>query len=372
MADPDPINPFEAPKQLATGSELTINDPIRYEATPTIGDLKSALAPTSAIALACILLSIPLLIFIAILLRTFVVGPKGAEIVFGLGVLFFVWRAAFNLRSKIYAGETHLRLNPDATAPLTGELTNEGLRLESENRVSWQPHAGLTFCRTRNNQLSLCHDPSGQVVKVLPIRGFHNPSQALQFFEFQASKISQPLDMTAPLEGPIMVGDQPADAIAFDGIVKGKDLKTSPLEKLRLHRFNRSAIVLLLVNAILLPPVFMGFSWSVTIYVGVAVFLYNLLVINNILRSFFAYRDPEIPLIAIQGWLDERQITLLHNIGQSLLGWEDFRSVGVSDTCIWLEPYGGKNRFVLLPRHFFSSDTQWQTATSIAASHLTK
>ena len=98
----------------------------------------------------------------------------------------------------------------------------------------------------------------------------------------------------------------------------------------------------------------------------------TLLAVTYILKSVFATNNPETPLIAIQGWLDEREIALLHNIGQSLAGWDDFKSVGVNDACIWLEPYGGRNRFVLLPRRFFASDAQWEAAAGFAASFSTK
>ena len=300
------------------------------------------------------------------------------ELTLGSGILlmavtfFFGSLAALQLFSKICAAEWHLRSNPNATSRLTGELNNKGLQLKSGNRMSWQPHNGLIFCIAKNNQLSLCHDPRGEAVKILPIRGFRDPIPAIRFLEFQANKVSHSLNMLEPFKGPSMLGDQSAEAIAFGGALNGGDLKRSPLETLRLRRFRRTAIFLLIFNAVLLPVIFLNLDWLMMPLIGGALFLYDLLAVINILRSFLTSTDPEVPLIAIQGWLDEQQIALLHNVGQSLAGWKDFKSIGVNEACIWLEPYGGKNRFVLLPRRFFADDTQWQTAARIAATYSTE
>ena len=373
MSDSDPVNPFAAPKQPTIVSEPTINSPIRYEATPTIDDLDSALRPISSFIFPSILMSLLVLVFFGIAHKITWDGlTRGSDIAFLLIFLFFGVLMAVHLRSKINAAKMHLRLNPTATAPLTGELTSEGLRLESENRVSWQPHAGLRFCQVKNNQLSVCHDPLGEAVKILPARGFRNPTQAIQFLESQVNHRSQPVDMLEPLSGPSMIGEPVHDAVAFGGVLKRGDLKRSPLEAIRMQKFNRSAIVLFAVNLVLLPVVFLGNDWGLMIGLGGVIFLYDLFAVTNILRSLFYAGDSELPLIAIQGWLDEQEIALLHNIGQSLTGWQDFKSVGVNDACIWLEPYGGKNRFVLLPRRFFDSETQWEAASRIADTFSTK
>ena len=373
MTDSDSVNPFAAPRQPALRPEPTIidadpaiGDPIRYEATPTIKDLDSALRPVAAIILPVTLLSLLLFVYLIVVVVT------GSQIVVLLFFLLCASLVGLDLFSKLYATEMHLRLNPNATAPLTGELTDDGLRLQSENRISWQPHDGLVFCQTKNSQLFLCHDPQGEAVKIIPIRGFQHPNKAIDFLEYQANKFSQPLGMLEPLNMPIKVGDPPADAIAFEGILKARDLKTSPLEVIRMGKFRRTAFLLMMINAVLLPVVFLGSSWGITMVVGGVIFLYDLIAASNILRSFLNSSKPEVPLIAIQGWLNEQEIALLHNIGQSRAGWMDFKSVGVNDACIWLEPYGGRNRFVLMPRRFFAGDTQWQTAARIAASHSTK
>ena len=372
MPDTDPVNPFASPKQPTIVPEPAIDGAIRYEATPTIDDLNSALRPVSALILPVILLSLLAFVCFGILYKLMWDGFNFGNVPVLLIFAFFGWLMAVYLHAKFSAAKLHLRSNPNALAPLTGELTSEGLRLESENRVSWQPHTGLIFCHTKNNQLSVCHDPQGEAVKILPKRGFGNPTQAIEFLESQANKRSGPIDMLEPLSGPIMIGDPAATAVAFSGFLKGGDLKRSPLETIRMLKFRRSAIVLLVVNSLLLPVVFFGGNWGLALGLGGVIFLYDLLAVINLSRSFFSSDDPEIPLITLQGWLDEKQVALLHNIGQSLTGWKDFKSVGVNDACIWLEPYGGRNRFVLLPRRFFANDNQWETATQIAATFSTK
>ena len=371
MSDSDSINPFEAPKQATVFTEPTISDPILYEATPTIQDLNAALRPSSAIILPCMWLSLLMVIFLACSLNLIFSGLKNAgEIAILLILIFLISLVLSRLRSIFYATKTHLRLNPNATAPLTGELTSRGLKLKSKNRISWSSHDGLLYCGVKNDQLSLCHDPLGVVVRILPTRGFRNPDLARRFLESKASEVTE-YNILEPLAGPNMVGEQPADAIAFNGVVTAGDLKSSPMEAMRNRIVKHQLIVMLVTAAVSLPLVALLLSWAATLMVIGAFFLLGVFVVSK-LRSASKARESDLPLISIQGWLTEQEIALLHNVGQSRSGWQDFQSVGFNDACIWLQTYGGKNRFILLPRRLFSDDVLWQAAVDIAASQSTK
>ena len=371
MTDLDPINPFEAPKQPTVSTDPTIGAPIKYEATPTIDDLNAALRPVSLIIQLGIFLFLMLFLLIGGLLNLTAIGlERPGEILALLPLLLLGLLIALFLYSKITAAKRHLRLNPKATAPVTGELTSKGLRLESENRVLWSSHDGLVSCKVKNRQLSLCHDPQGVAIRILPKRGFRNPELAVRYLEFQANKSSE-LNMLEPLTGPSMVGDQPADAIAFDGVVKASDLRTSPLETIRKRNVKRMLIWLLLLVVVVLPVIGLAFNLTAMLVTAISIFIVCFLTIRKI-RSASNSNDPELPLITIQGWLSRQEIALLHNIGQSRSAWQDFRTVGVNEACIWLQAYSGQNSFILLPRRFFTDDVQWQTAVEIAASHSAK
>ena len=368
MTDSDSVNPFASPKQPTISAGPTISsgptgDPIRYAATPTIDDLNLALRPVSSLILPVTLLSLLLFgYFVSIII-------VGGHIVPLLIFVFLARLVGLDLFSKLYATELHLRLNPKATAPLTGELTSEGLLLQSENRISWQAHDGLLFWHAMNNQLTLCHDPRGEAVKILPTRGFHNPSQAIDFLEVQADKIPQLQDMRTPLMRPSMVGDQPAGAIAFGGILKAGDQEASPLLTIRKGNVKLRLTRLFVVSAVVLLMFALTHEWKSFLFVGGVIALYNLLVIRHLQSNSSSY-DPELPLVATQGWLNSEEIALLHNVGQSRTGWQEFKSLGTNEACIWLECYGVKNGFVVLPRRFFANDAQWRAASEIASSHL--
>ena len=336
MTESDSVNPFASPKQPTISSGPTISEPILYEATPTIDDLNSALRSLPSIISTCILLSLFSFGFIATLLFSlFATGPKGGIGIVALPFLFLFFLFYFlvigaQLYSQVNIVRKHLRINPNATTFLTGELTSEGLRLESEARISWHPHEGLTSCQTKNNQLLLCHDPQGLGVRILPVRGFSNSTQAVQLLEFQANKVSPPPNLQEPVTGPSMIGDPPAGAIVFGGVLKSGDVSKAPLEAIRKQTAKRS---------------FIGIKKTI---------------------------DPELSLIAFQGWLNETEIASLDNSGHIRVGWKDFQSVGLNDACIWLQRYGFENVFTILPRRFFNDDNQWQTAVRIAASHSTE
>ena len=284
-------------------------------------------------------------------------------------LLFFVVLVGIQLNLQINSVKGHLRINPNATAPLTGELTNEGLRLESESRISWRPHEGLTSCQVKNNQLSLCHNPQGLGLRILPVRGFSNPTQAVQFLEFQANKVSPSPNVLEPVTRPSMVGAPPADAIAFGGILKGGDFTKSPLEAIRKLRVKRSFIVLLGIIVLLTLAFAFVFNSAIGLAVGGAVCV---LVLFFMFLRMTKTIGPEVPLIAFQGWLNEREIASLDNSGHIRYSWKDYQSVGSNDACIWLKMYGYENALIILPRHFFTDYTQWQAAVRIAASHSTK
>ena len=357
MTDSESVNPFEAPRQLTVSSDPALGGPMRYEATPTIDDLNAALRPVSVFIMPSLLLLLLSLPFLGGLISVIIKGPD-IELVGLLAFVCLILPIVFLLYKRIQAAKTHLRSNPNATASLIGELTSEGFQLKSEHRVSWLAHDGLVFCKVRNNQISLCYDPQGTAVKVLPMRGFQNPGQAIRFLEFQADKFPE-VDMLQPLSAPSMVGEQPADAITFGGLMKAADLKPSPLEAIRKRHVKRLLTVAFVSFAIVLTAVAFIFSLQVTLVAAASILIVSCLTIYKI-RSAAHSTDPDLPLIAIQGWLNGQEIALLHNIGQSRSGWHDFRSVGFNEECIWLHVYGGQNRFVLLPRRFFANEAQWQ------------
>jgi len=99
------------------------------------------------------------------------------------------------------------------------------------------------------------------------------------------------------------------------------------------------------------------------------VLFFDLYIILKVLRRIRKFSDPETPLLVTQGWVNEQEVVLLHNIAQSRLGWEDFQKIGINESCIWLQLHG-KNLFVILPRHFFADDAQWQEAARIARPHI--
>ena len=276
MPDSDSINPFATPRQPIISSEPTIAAPIRYEATPTIDDLNVALRPISSLIVPSMWLTMLLVPFLGGSIGVLMGEVASGQLTFIFGLFFILFLIARHLFRKLYATKSHLRLNPTATAPMTGELTSQGLRLKSENRVSWQPHEGLKFCHVKNRQLTLCHDPQEEAVKVLPMRGFRNPDQAIHVFEFHADKESPPPNLAEPLVGPSMIGGPSVEAITFDGMIKAGDLETSPLDMLRKLNFRRSAFTLLIVNAILLPLVFFVLNWLMALLIGLGILFYDL------------------------------------------------------------------------------------------------
>ena len=367
MNNTNSANPFASPKQLSVPSAPSIGDPIQYECTPTIDDLNVALRSTSLIVYGFIFVLILGLVFIAVVANLISGQIEGIQYWISLVVgLALIWFSVRGLIASINAAKVYLTFNPHALTHMSGQLTKDGLLLKSQHRVSWQSHAGLEFFQNKNRQLILSYDSQGAVFKILPIRGFQEPGVASRFLEHQAQNNSA-LDMLQPFTGPCMIGEQPADAIGFSGSLKASDLKTSPLETIRKRNVNRLAIWMLVLTLIPLPIMAaLEFDW-LTIFIACAVILLVvLLTVYNTVRSSGAFPDPEQPLIAIQGWLTEQEITLLHNIGQSRSEWNDFGQVGFNDACIWLLAHGGKNRFVLLQRRFFADDFQWQTAIEFA------
>ena len=367
MNNTNSANPFASPKQLSVPSAPSIGDPIQYECTPTIDDLNVALRSTSLIVYGFIFVLILGLVFIAVVANLISGQIEGIQYWISLVVgLALIWFSVRGLIASINAAKIYLTFNPHALTHMSGQLTKDGLLLKSQHRVSWQSHAGLEFFQNKNRQLTLSYDSQGAVFKIPPIRGFQERAVASRFLERQAQNNSS-LVMRQPFTGPCMTGEQPADAIGFSGSLKASDLKTSPLETIRKRNVNRLAIWMLVLTLIPLPIMAaLEFDW-LTIFIACAVILLVvLLTVYNTVRSSGAFPDPEQPLIAIQGWLTEQEITLLHNIGQSRSEWNDFGQVGFNDACIWLLAHGGKNRFVLLQRRFFADDFQWQTAIEFA------
>jgi len=364
-------NPYESPKQLTAPVAPSIGDPIGYECTPTIDDLNAALRSMPSIVFGGIFLLILGLVALAVMANLIAGQIEGIQYWLGLLVaLLFIWFSARSLIFRIYAAKVYLAFNPYALTHFSGELNKDGLLLKNEHRVSWQSHAGLEFFQNKNRQLILSYDRQGPAFKILPARGFQKPSVASRFLEYQAQNNSAAPDMLQPVTGPCMIGERPADAIEFRGFLKAGDLKKSPLEAIRKRNIRQLIIWVLVLTLIPLPLMAaLAFEWQTIFITCTAILLIIFFTVYSTIQSG-AFPDPEQPLIAIQGWLTEQEVVLLHNIGQSRSGWQDFRQVGLNDVCIWMLAHGAKNRFVLLQRRFFADDFQWQTAVGIARGQI--
>ena len=373
MTDSDSVNPFEAPSQLTVSSDPTIVEPIQYVATPTVKDLNSALRSRSAIFFASILLSMLTLALVGVSIGLVDNGLKSSgKIALLIMCLYLIPLVAFHLYSTIFVAKRHLHFSQNATDQKTAELTSRGLLFKSEKGISWCPHNGLRSCVSINNQVLLSYgQPGAEVRLILPKRGFRDPTQAIRFLEFQANQPREVSIILEPVIGPIMIGDQPAEAVAFGGILQQDDLAKSPLKATIKRNTRRNVIGLLIAAAVLLPAAIFMFDLIELLLLTGAFCVLFYLTIQNI-RTTSKFFETDAPVLAFQGWLNEREVALLDNFGQSRCGWEGFRTVGLNDACIWLQVYAPENSYVVLPRRFFADDTQWRTATRIAASYSTK
>lgn len=367
MNSADSSNPFESPKQLTVPTAPYLDTPIRYEATATVKDLNSALRAAFPIIKSCLLLSV---LLFAVVITSISLATQGrislSQLMLFICIAFFSTVIFVRIVALVNAGKTYMRWNPNATALQSGELTNQGMLLKCQDQVSWHPLESIRYCKHKKNQLVFSYDPQLAVLQVLPKRGFQNPQQAIDLFEFHAKHTSPP-DMAEPFEGPIMIGDQPNDAVVFEGILKTKDVNNSPLAKLRKRSIRRAVTWILITNAFLIPLLIFSFGWEARIFIGMFILLFNGFTFARIFRS--TPSDPEHTLLAIKGWMNEHEIGLLSNVGQGKLRWQDFYAVHANDACIWLQTYGAKDRFVLLQRRFFADDVQWQAALEMARPH---
>ena len=384
MADTQSVNPFEAPIQPTTGTAPFIGETIRYEATPTETDLNRALRSTSSIAFDILALSFFVLLFLVSIAGQIWIWLNSKPPNFNLVIpllllpvpcLVILW----SLYRKLFAAKNHLRSDPTALSHETGELTNDGMRLQNQHRTCWLPHSGLVSYQNKNNQLILSYNPQGNGKRILPGRGFSDLGLTTRLLEFHANNNMTPTDtpepdesnpFLEPLTGPCMIGEQPADAMTFGGAMKASDIKNSPLEENRKRGVTRLIIGMFLLNAALLSTIVFGLNWQSIIILGSTVLLVDVIVAWSLFQSQAVVKDPELPLFWIQGWLNEEEVAILINAGQSRSKWQSFQEIGINESCIWLQVHGGRNEFVILPRHFFADDAQWQEAARIARLHI--
>ncbi|QEG42423.1 hypothetical protein [Roseimaritima ulvae] len=379
MSDPSAENPYQPPPDVDETAPLEAGTVIEYDAAATKDDLRRALRSGPAMVWDVILLVTLGLGVTAVVLSQMIGGGWragwGNSTFTFLILLIPTLLAGFGLYRKWFAAEIYLKHYPRALQRRTGQLTEEGFLLCSEEGKAWWPHTSLLRFKQHRDQLTICYDLRGASQQILPERGFSDPLAAAAIFSRHAQRNPYPplgvFDHRAlqPLSVPIRVGPMPEGAIRFSGTLQSGDLVDTPLLSLQLHSLLKSLGILVVLHFAALA-VYHVYGRS---YAVLAILPLALLDVWFALVFYRTWRPRSVaqqPLMLISGWLDEDGLTLLNDIEQSVTRWTQFSECEISDSKVWLRFDSGSDLLLLLHRRFFDSDADWQATQQLLQTHV--
>ncbi len=377
-------NPYQPPTEVDGCPHLEAGRTILYDATASKEDLRRALRSGPAMVWDVILLGMLALGLLAALLMQLNGGfrsGRGWQISMGDGaftllvLLIPTLLAGFGFYRKWFAAEIYLKHYPRALRHRTGQLTDEGFLLCSDEGQAWWPHSSLLLFKHHRDQLTICYDLRGASKQILPERGFSDPVAAAAIFAHHAQHNPRPplagLDQRVlqPLSVPIRVGPMPANAIRFAGTLLSGDLVHTPLPAMQ-----RYSLVKTFASLSLLHLAVGAVYWIYGTYAAVLTALPLLWL--DVWFAVVCYRTarpqqaPQQPLMVIEGWLDEDGLTLLNDIEQSVTRWSQFSEYVLNEPTAWLRFDSGSDLFLLLHRRFFKSESDWLAAQQLLQKHI--
>lgn len=296
-------------------------------------------------------------------------------IVFPALILFPLWILS-RLRGGSYAKRI-LRISPRIIGPLRGKIDNETLELRYMHYHSVTPIDSLTGVRLTPESIGFTVDARKLFLAVLPKHLFHADD-----FERVAARLEQ-LAIERPLitamtvaEDPRLISGQtlalipqPEGGIAFDGTVLRTDLSRTPIYKRQIRKFFVANLILLSI-AILLPVMMYSIfedldTWGVIFLVALISVPFLLVVA----RGMMAYRQhlkaPDTEITKLAGWIAKDNVTLNSTIGSFAYLKNAFIAVESDDHSIQCLLGGQLKQVVLLPRHLFQSDEDYEAARNI-------
>lgn len=276
-----------------------------------------------------------------------------------------------------YYAKRILKISPRIIGPLRGKIDNEILELRYMHYHSVTPIDSLTGVRLTPEAIGFTVDARRLFIAVLPKHIFHADDFERVTARLEQLAIERPLvaAMTVTEDPRLITGQtltlipQPDGGIALNGTVLRTDLSRTPIYKRQIQKFFIANLILLSI-AILLPVLmYATFQDLDTLGLVFLVVLISFPFLLVVVRGMMAYRqhckmaDTEITKLA--GWVAKDNVTLNSTIGSFAYLKNAFIKIESDDQSIQCLLNGQLRQVVLLPRHLFHNDDDYETARHI-------
>jgi hypothetical protein len=162
---------------------------------------------------------------------------------------------------------------------------------------------------------------------------------------------------------------QPVGGIAFDGTVLRSDFSRTPIYKRQIRKFLIANLMLLSI-AILLPVMMYSiFEDLDTLGLILLVVLISFPFLLVVVRGMVAYRQhckvSDAEITKLGGWVAKDNVTISSTIGSFAYLKNAFIKIESDDQSIQCLLSGQLKQVVLLPRHLFLSDDDYEAARNV-------
>lgn len=280
------------------------------------------------------------------------------------------------LKGSFYAKRI-LKISPRIIGPLRGKIDNDMLELRYLHYHSVMPIDSLTGVRLTPEAIGFTVDARRLFIAVLPKHMFHADDFERVAARLEQLAIERPLvaAMTVAADPRLVTGQtltlipQPVGGIAFDGTVLRTDLSRTPIYKRQIRKFFIANLMLLSI-AILLPVMMYSiFEDLDTLSLILLVVLISFPFLLVVVRGMVAYRQhckvSDAEITKLGGWVAKDNVTLNSTIGSFAYLKNAFIKIESDDQSIQCLLSGQLKQVVLLPRHLFRSDDDYEAARNV-------
>ncbi len=375
MPAAEAVNPY-AP--VATGEPVLAwtDQRFAFDTDVTSQDVIGALRRPRQFFIMALWLMLPFSVLALVLLGSLLAGQAPNSLLATCGMLgllmtYFLWNAWRNLGPAL--GLKRIRGNPLILGPVRGSFDKDYYRWQREHCQGVCRTESMCYAIARGSMLEFAFDQPRLAIHMLPARAFDAGGfEQLRDLLTQIAKTSTALP-TQGMVDPRMLEqerlirlDLSPDASRFEGTFRTRDVLESALQSYLRQALWRSFLVMGGVDLVL----FLLLFWLTPLGIGWFAVLGLLLFLN---WSFFkSYRagvawthSPDLTLMHVCGGVSSANVTMGSPVGAATYQWDVFEDAYYTENTVSLRLPGTIGHHVVLTRHLFRDEADWQTALEL-------
>lgn len=372
-------NPYAPPAVSGTGQPAVVGE-FEFDVEVTEADVRRAFQKPFRFLAHALIWSIPICFsgFSAVFLLmrgmwTEALTLGGCFLALAVLVAWQAWR----LLGPGSSG-ARIKATPDILGRFQGTISDKEISFTHGATSSTYHTSSCCYAKTSNEVIEFAFEPRRLVIYYLPERAFAGGAfpMVAELLQSVAGQQAVPLssgvvDQRLVESEKVMPFDCPANAVAFRGPLRSVDVFDSPIRETFRRAMIRALVVLAVIEILLSLFLFQLPLLSVPwVFVLVVILFLAWMAWKRIGIGLRLQGAPETIFANLAGYVSDDLILLSSALGRTYYGWEAFDSGSMSERTIALALPGKIGLQVILGRHQFESDADWERVCGIVEYHV--